>query len=77
MPLTLELALDTERRLTELAANNGTTLETWAKQILEREAHGGAALTQGTVLEPAEFDRCLDELAEGLPQLPTLPAGFS
>jgi len=77
MTLTLELAPDTERRLTELAAKKGATLAAYALQVLEREAHACPQAPAGDVLEPAEFERCLDELAEGLPPLPVLAADFS
>jgi hypothetical protein len=60
-----------------LAAKTGATLEDYAKLVLEREAHGSQLVAQGGALESAEFEQCLDELAEGLPPLPILPADFS
>ena len=79
MTLTLDLAPDTQRRLAELAAKNGATLEAYAKEVLEREANGGHAPqspAQENTLDLADFERSLDELAEGLPPFAALPADF-
>jgi hypothetical protein len=38
--VTLELPLETERRLREKATHLGQTLETYLKQVAEREANG-------------------------------------
>ena len=45
MTLRLDLAPSTERRLTELAAKTGATLEAYAKLVLEREAHCAVVVT--------------------------------
>ena len=60
MTLTLDLEPDTQRRLAELAAKSGETLETYARQVLEREAGSGQVLqsaAQNSVLDPADFER--------------------
>ena len=45
---------------------------------METDAGVRAAPTaQGPGLSPAEFDQLLQDLAEGLPGLPTLPADFA
>jgi len=77
MTLTLDLAPDTERRLTELAAKNGATLAAYAKQFWNAKPTAARGCPLAAALEPAEFERCLDELAKGLPPLPALPADFS
>lgn len=81
MTVTLTLAPDTERRLRERAAESGLTLEAYLQRIVERETSGtdGAATASGPRQPPSleEFDRLLDELSEGLPALPLLPADFS
>jgi hypothetical protein len=72
----LNLTSDTERRLREKATRTGQTLETYLEQLArhDAEAANGAGTTQA--LSDDEFNRLLDELAEG-PALPPLPADFS
>jgi hypothetical protein len=80
MTVTLQLASDTERRLRERAAETGQTLEAYLQQLIEREADRpseAGTLDQQSPLSDEEFDRLLDELSEGLPPLPPLPADFS
>jgi hypothetical protein len=80
MTLTLNLAPETERRLRERAAESGQPLEGYIQRLIEREAGDSGALTppgEQVPLSLAEFDRLLDEVSEGLPPLPQLPADFS
>jgi hypothetical protein len=80
MTVTLQLAPDTERRLRERAAESDQTLEGYVQQLIERETGQTgetAAAEQEPPLSDEEFDRLLDELSEGLPSLPPLPADFS
>src|SRR5437016_2528868 len=73
----INLAPETERVLKARATEVGQTLETFLEEIANREAEilkGGPRQTPSNL---AEFERRLDELSEGLPQLPTLPADFS
>jgi hypothetical protein len=60
-----------------LAAKNGSTLEAYVSQVLEREARSGEKAIQGSALTSTEFEHFLNELAEGLPPLPSLPPNFS
>jgi hypothetical protein len=78
MTITLSLAPDAERRLRERASENGQTLEAYLQQLIERETSGaGAASELEPLLSLEEFDRLMDEVSEGLPPLPPLPADFS
>jgi hypothetical protein len=77
MAVQLNLAAQTERVLKEKAAQNGQTLEAYLETLAAREAQ---AADGGSGKEPAdveEWERGLEELAEGLPALPTLPTDFS
>jgi hypothetical protein len=80
MTLTLNLAPEIERRLRERAAESGQPLEGYVQQLIEREAGDSGTLTPPREQAPLtleEFDRLLDEVSEGLPPLPPLPADFS
>lgn len=77
MSIQVNLAPETERVLKTKAAEAGRTLEAFLEEIANREAR---ILSTGQGPAPsdvAEFERSLDELSEGLPPLPTLPATFS
>jgi hypothetical protein len=77
MSIQVNLAPETERVLKARAAEAGRTLEAFLEEIANREA---GVLSQGQNQPPSdldEFERGLNELSEGLPQLPTLPADFS
>jgi len=78
--VTIELAPDTERKLREKAAGYGKSLESYLEELAEREVLGtnSAALPVAErEISLDEFDLLLDELSEGLPLLPSLPADFS
>ena len=78
MTVTLNLSAEAERHLREKAARHGQSLESYLEQLVETDAGVRAAPTaQGPGLSPAEFDQLLQDLAEGLPGLPTLPADFA
>jgi hypothetical protein len=80
MTVTLNLSPETERSLRERAAQNGLALETYLRQLLERDtqaANAGPEIGSAVQVSPAEFDRRLDELSEGLPPLVTLPTDWS
>jgi hypothetical protein len=79
MSITLNLEPDTEQILAAKAARFGQTLEVYLKHLAERDAQGRDGLGAGPAppLSDEEFDRLLDELSEGLPPLPSLPADFS
>ncbi len=80
MTVNLNLSPETERSLREKAAQNGLALETYLRQLVERDtqaANAGAGTGSAVLVSPAEFDRRLDELSEGLPPLPTLPTDWS
>ena len=77
MSIQVNLVPETERVLKAKAAAVGRTLEAFLEEIANREA---GVLDQGQGQAPsnlAEFERGLDELSKGLPQLPALPADFS
>ena len=76
MTVLVHLAAETERVLKERAARNGLTLEAFLEEIAVREAGSGAVNPKSTP-QDADFERGLDELSEGLPPLPVLPADFS
>jgi hypothetical protein len=73
----VNLAPETERVLKAKAAEAGRTLEAFLEELAEREAGVAAAVHGQAPSDLAEFERRLDELSEGLPQLPTLPTDFS
>ena len=75
MAIQVNLGQETERVLQEKAARTGITLEAYLELIAEREACSDEAGQAST--EVNDFERNLDELSEGLPSLPTLPADFS
>jgi hypothetical protein len=77
MTVRLNLAPETERVLKEKAARSGQTLEAYLEGIADREARAPGGVAGQPPTDPAEFQRGLDELSEGLPALPTLPADFS
>jgi hypothetical protein len=75
MPVTLNLSADTEQALRAKARRTGQTLELYLQRLAEEDA-----LARSDAAPPpdqAEFERRLEELAEGLPPLPGLPADFS
>ncbi len=77
MTVQLNLAPETERVLREHAARNGRTLEALLEEMADREARSIDAAPDTGPQDPDDFERGLDELAEGLPALPRLPADFS
>ena len=77
MAVRLNLSPEIERVLEEKAARSGQTLEAYLEELVEREARAPDGVTGHAGQDPSEFERGLDELAEGLPPLPTLPADFS
>jgi len=78
MTVTLNLSAEAERHLREKAARHGQSLESYLEQLVENSSGVRAAPTaQGPGLSPVEFDQLLEDLAEGLPGLPTLPADFA
>ncbi len=80
MTVTLDLAPTTERRLRQRAAESGQALEAYLQQLIEREAGDAVGISPSGEQPPLsleEFDRLLDEVSEGLPPLPPLPADFS
>jgi len=77
MSVTLKLSPETERLLRQKAAQQGLPLETYLGQLAERDAQAANGETNTASFSPAEFDRLIDELSEGLPPLPTLPVAWS
>jgi predicted DNA-binding protein len=80
MTVTIKLSPDAERGLREKATQCGQTLEDYLRQLVERDilAATGTTETNSTdQISPAEFERRLDELSEGLTSIPTLPADWS
>ena len=80
MTVTLNLHPELERSLRERAAQNGLPLEAYLRQLVEQDAeaaNGGTGTPSAAHVSPAEFDRLLDEVSEGLPPLATLPADWS
>ena len=79
MSITLNLPPETEQRLREKAAKHGQTVEAYLEGLAREEtrSRNGTNLPSTPPLDPAEFDRQLDELSRGLPPLPPLPADFS
>jgi uncharacterized protein (DUF1778 family) len=74
--VTLRLNPETERKLREVAAHLGQTLEAYLEQLAEQSAGIGPAPLPTQELTDEEFERLLDQLSEG-PMLPHLPADFS
>jgi hypothetical protein len=80
MTVTVNLSSETERLLRQKAAQQGLALDTYLRQLAEREAQAidGVPEADPSPQEPpADFDRLVDELSEGLPPLPTLPTDWS
>ncbi len=80
MTVTLKLSPETERYLQERAAQSGQTLEAYLQQLVERaigSANGSTETEYADQITPAEFERRLDALSEGLPSSSTLRAGWS
>jgi len=80
MSVTLDLSPETERLLRQKAAQQGLALDSYLRQLAERDAqavNGDTETASATRVLPAEFDRLVDELSEGLSPLPTLPADWS
>jgi len=77
MTVQLNLAAQTERVLKAKAAQNGHTLEVYLETLVAREAQGADGASWMEPANQEEWERGLEELAEGLPALPTLPADFS
>jgi len=80
MTVTLNLSPETEQALREKAARYGLALETYLEQVVERDtqaANAGPGPGSGDQVSPAEFDRRLDELSEGLPPHSTLPTDWT
>ena len=78
MTVTLNLSPETEQSLREKAAQNGLAVETYLRQLIERDtqaANAGTGAGFAAQVLPAEFDQLLDELSEGL-ALPTLPTDW-
>ncbi|HJT77189.1 MAG TPA: hypothetical protein VJ739_08305 [Gemmataceae bacterium] len=73
----LNLATETERVLREKAARRGRSLEAYLEEIADREARDTDGASDQAPTDAADFERCLDELREGLAPLVTLPADFS
>jgi hypothetical protein len=72
--IVVQLPGDTERTLREKAARSGLTVETYLRQLAERDA--AQAPGHPAQMSADEFDRLLDELAAG-PGLPRLPSDFA
>ena len=79
MSITLNLVQEAEQRLRAMAAQQGQTVEAYLEELAgeETRARHGTSLPSTPPLDPAEFDRLLDEFSRGLPPLPPLPADFS
>jgi hypothetical protein len=79
MTVTLNLTPETERWLRAQAAQSGQTLEAYVQQLVARDTPAVNGDTGTRAADPAslaEFDRWLNELSDGLPSLPTLPADW-
>jgi uncharacterized protein (DUF1778 family) len=80
MSITLDLSPEIERLLRQKAALQGLELETYLGHLAERDAQAVNGKTEAASVAhvfPADFDRLVDELSEGLPPLPTLPPDWS
>ncbi len=77
MIVQLNLAPETAQVLRENASRAGRTLEAFLEEIAEREARLGGPAPGTGAQDLNEFERGLDELADGLTSLPRLPADFS
>lgn len=79
MIVTLKLSSETAQWLREKAVQNGQTLEAYLQQMVERDTQKASHRTGNAAAQvsSAEFERRLDELSEGFPSLPTLPADWS
>jgi hypothetical protein len=78
--VTIHLPSATEQTIRERASREGKSLESFLQDLVAQAALGanGADLAPSPNNPPiAELDRWLDDLAAGLPSLPTLPADFS
>lgn len=80
MTVTLNLTPESERYLREKAAQSGQTVEDYLQRLVERDtqaANGSTGTNSAGQTSPAEFDRRLDELSEGVPSHPPLPVDWS
>jgi len=76
--VTIQLHAGTEQKLRERAALWGISLEDYLQELAQRDAANGTVLSlEKGKLPLDEFDRLLEEISEGLPALPSLPADFS
>jgi uncharacterized protein (DUF1778 family) len=78
--ITINLTPGAEDMLRQKASANGTTLESFVQELVQKEALAtcrAPALLREEPLSLAEFDGVLDELVETFPPAPSLPVDFS
>jgi hypothetical protein len=78
--VTIHLPTATEQMLRKRAARDGTTLESYLLVLIEcaaLTANGALPTSESANPAVADMDHWLNELADGLPPLPTLPTDFS
>jgi len=76
----LNLSPETERLLREKAAQKGLALDSFLRQLVEREtqaAEGDLRQSAAVLMQPAEIERLLDEFSDDLPSLRPLAADWS
>lgn len=71
MSFTLELRPETAARARECAAARGVDVGEYLKAVLEQVLQGGPVHSHRPTLE--EFDRIMDDLAEGSPEVVAPP----
>ncbi len=69
----IEIDTSTAAALTARAEARGMTLDAYLRTLVD----AGPAMPSNGALSPAEFERGLDDLLAGMPDLPVLPASFS
>jgi len=77
MTVHLNFSSDAERLLKEKAGQLGLTVEAYLEAIIERLVRAEEGSTDLAPSSQEDFEQILDQLCEGLPSLPTLPADFS
>jgi hypothetical protein len=76
--MTLKLSAESERKFRDMATQAGLSLEACLELLIRNEDLSlNATDAPHEKLSDQEFEKLLDEISEGLPELPQLPDNFS